>query len=356
MQDALRQRYDARRSLNGKAARALCYAPFVSLYFDVSGNVRVCCHNDAHPAGNVLTENLDDIWSGAKIKLLRDSMKKYEYGPGCDFCYHQTHAGNLDNLAVDRFERFEVESEDPAWPQQMEFALSNSCNLECIMCTGMFSSAIRSHRENLPQIPRVYSDDILESFRKYLKHLKYAKFLGGEPFLIPEYQRLWDMMIEEGLRVPCHVTTNCTQFNGRVERILEKIPMDVSVSLDGVTRQTVESIRVNAKFDEVMHNARRFRAYCKFRRGQFGLTFCLMRVNWHEFGDYCLMADDWDCKVYVNTVTYPDHLGLYTLEKDHLRKILHEMEKQATALERRLGRNRDVWFGELARIRAECIA
>ena len=354
MEASIRKSYDQRRSFKGKGFRSLCYAPFTSLFFVQTGDVRVCCHNWENPAGNILRNSIDEIWSGAAIKALRATLKDYKFGPGCDFCYFRMEEGAYDNLAMQRFEFFDVPNDPPAWPAQMEFALSNSCNLECVMCSGEFSSAIRAHREKRPPMPRIYSDEILETFRKYLPHLKLAKFLGGEPFLITEYHKIWDMMMEDGLHVPCHVTTNGTQYNQRVERILEQVPMNFAVSIDGATKGTVESIRVNAVFEEVMENARRFRSYARLRDTNFCLTFCLMRQNWHEFADYCLLGDEWDCEVYVNTVTYPPQYAIYTLPTDELKKVLQGMEARAPELEKALGRNRAVWFGELERIRAKC--
>jgi len=354
METSTRERYDQRRSFEGKAFKSLCYAPFGSLFFVQNGDVRVCCHNWEHPAGNILNNTLDEIWSGPGIKSLREALKNYEFGPGCDFCYFRMQEESFDNLAMDRFDFYKVTGDPPPWPKQMEFALSNSCNLECVMCSGEFSSAIRAHREKLPPMPRIYSDEILETFRKYLPHLELAKFLGGEPFLITEYHKIWDMMIEDGLHVPCHVTTNGTQYNARVERILEQVPMGFAVSMDGFTKKTVESIRVNAIYEEVMENARRFRSYAKFRDTIFCLTFCFMRHNWHEFADYCLMAQDWDCDVYVNTVTWPQGNGVYDLPPDELRKVLEGMEARAPEMEKRLRRTKAVWFGELHRVRAQC--
>ena len=124
--------------------------------------------------------------------------------------------------------------------------------------------------------------------------------------------------------------------------------------MDGATRETVESIRVNAKYDQVIANARRFRDYAKERKTSFSLTFCLMRQNWHEFGDYCLLADSWDCAVGINTVINPPEFGIYTLPPEELRKILTAMEQQAPHLEGSLKKNHAVWFGELDRIRARC--
>ncbi len=86
-------------------------------------------------------------------------------------------------------------------------------------------------------LPKPYSDHFFAELRKYLPHLKFAKFLGGEPFLAQESYRIWDMMVEDKLQIPCHVTTNGTQWNERVERVLEHVPCSFSISMDGVTKK-----------------------------------------------------------------------------------------------------------------------
>ncbi len=356
MDAAARARYDQTRNFSGKAVRALCYAPFASLYFDVQGRVRVCCHNHAFPAGRIGEQSIDEIWRGARIEVLRRALLAGDFAPGCDFCQFQTAEGSFANAGMRRFDAFEVPGAAPLWPQQLEFSISNSCNLECVMCRGDWSSAIRARREHKPPLPRLYGDDFLEALRKYLPHLKRMKFLGGEPFLIAEYYRLWDTMIAERQLVPCHVTTNGTQYNARIERVLEHIPMSFAVSMDGATRQTVEAIRVGADYDELMANARLFRDYARARRTGFSLTYCLMRLNWREFGAYCRLGDEWDCTVTVNTVVSPAEFGLYNLPTAELGTVLAELEQQAPAFDAQLVRNRAVWFGELERIRLKVAA
>ena len=346
--------YDQTRDFSAKAFQSLCYAPFTSLYFDTRGDVRVCCHNWSHPVGNILRSGIDEIWEGATARTLRNSLSNYQFGPGCEFCEFQTSEGWFENASMRKFDEFPVDSRQPQWPQQMEFSISNVCNLECIMCRGIWSSAIRSRREKLPPLPRLYSDDFLLSLRKYLPHLKRAKFLGGEPFLIEEHFRLWDMMINDALKTPCHVTTNGTQLNARIERVLEALPMSFAVSLDGATKKTVESIRVNAKYEAQMENLRRFREYTRAKGTSLSLTFCLMRQNWHEFGEFCLFADAWDCPVGINTVLQPPEFGIYTLPVEELGKVVKSMEAQAAHLDSQLKRNHSVWFGELERLRRKC--
>ncbi len=132
--------FNATRDFSDKAVHALCYAPFTSLYFDSRGNVRACCHNFNHPVGNIIETGIDEIWHGARNAMLRAPLTQNRFGPGCDFCAFQMQDGSLANLSLRRFDQFAVEAPAPApapaWPRQMEFSISNVCNLECIMLTS----------------------------------------------------------------------------------------------------------------------------------------------------------------------------------------------------------------------------
>lgn len=345
------EKFDATRRFDDKAMRSLCYAPFVSMYFDSLGYVKACCQNWTFTLGNVGVQRLDEIWNGARTRALRKALKEYNLDRGCQFCKWQLDEGNYIGNFARNYDRYEVASDDPPWPVRMEFTVSNTCNLECIMCHGELSSAIRSRRERLPPLPKAYREEFFEDLRKYLPHLVTTNFMGGEPFLAQETLRIWDMMIEDGLSIPCHVTTNGTQYNARVERILERLPISFVVSMDGRTKETVERIRVNAKFEEVLENFRRFHAYARERGTSMVLAYCLMRQNWHEFGDFLLFGDEYDCDVCVNVVSFPVKCSLFAMPRAELQGVLAAMERQEASLLPKLGRNRHVWIVERDRIR-----
>jgi len=44
------------------------------------------------------------------------------------------------------------------------------------------------------------------------------------------------MMLADSLQSPCHVTTNGTQLNSRIEKILDAIPMSFAVSIDAACK------------------------------------------------------------------------------------------------------------------------
>jgi MoaA/NifB/PqqE/SkfB family radical SAM enzyme len=344
-------RYNAGRSFDAKSFYSACYAPFVSLYLDQFGDVLVCCQNRKHVVGNVTRQSLREIWRGSSIGLLRDSLRGNDLRRGCQFCESQFLLGNADGSFMRRFDDFSVQDSQPAYPKLLEFSLSNTCNLECVMCNGDWSSLIRTRRERRSPLPKVFGDAFFEELREFLPHLEWAYFYGGEPFLASESYRIWEMMIDLELQTPCLVTTNGTQWNHKVERILERLPISLSVSIDGITRETFETIRKNARFDEVMANLDRFQNYANERGTTVSLSHCLVVPNCHEFGDYLLFADSRGIPVTVNLVYSPAEVSLFSLPAAELSRVVESMELRDEELRASLKLNRHVWIDELDRLR-----
>lgn len=349
MQLPIIDEYNATRDLAKKPFHAVCYAPWTSMVFDPIGRVRACCVNFDYPLGDISKERLDDIWNGERLDRLRNAMLNYDLQFGCQYCERKLTSGAFQKEYVDtatlmtsKFERFDVEFQAPYWPKHLEFHLSNRCNLECVMCTGEFSSTIRRKREQLPPIPAVYTDQFFEDLQKYLPHVQMTQYLGGEPFLIPEMYRIWDMLIDQKLRPHCHITTNGTVWGPKVERIVETLPVAVAVSMDGATKETFEKIRINAKFERVCENLRRFRDCRAKYTYETVINFTMSRMNWHELPDMLLFAEDEGVKLHVLDLLFPERLSLYTLSHDLLSGVIGQFEAAAKTLSGRLKINASI--------------
>ncbi|MFO0944800.1 MAG: twitch domain-containing radical SAM protein [Planctomycetota bacterium] len=350
-------KYDAARDFTNKPFRSACYAPFTSMVFDSIGRVRICCANFEYIVGDIRSERLDAIWNGERMNQLRDALRSYDFRLGCGFCHWKISVGDFEgktlmnsSLMTMKYESFPVESAPPYWPKHLEFHLSNVCNLECVTCFGEFSSLIRAKREGLPPIACAYDDQFFADLRKYLPHLEFAQFLGGEPFIIPEMHRVWDMLIEDGLTPNCHITTNGTVFSDRVERVLTHLPVSINVSADGATKETFESIRTNAKFEKVMRNFRRFRDFIG-EKGTVQFNFTLSRLNCHEFVDFLVMAESERAPVSVSDLFEPKEYSLFMLPPEELARVVDQMEKRMSEVESSLGRNRSVLVNRLGELR-----
>lgn len=339
-----------RLSDDGPVPANVCRAPFTSMYLDQHGSVRACCQNTDHPLGNITQARLRDIWDGDQAKILRDAMLQHDLEHGCAFCKWQVAEGNDGLVFARTFDHLRAESLAPQWPKQLELSMSNACNLQCVMCNGDWSSAIRTHREGKAPLPQVYDDQFFEDLRPFLEHVEVVKILGGEPFLGKESLQVMEMLVEMGSTAEVHVTTNGTQWSPRVERILEKLPMVIVVSLDGVDKAGYESIRIGSNLDVVLENIDRFRGYAAAHGTAVNLAHCLMTSNWRGFPDFLRFADGRDLRAYVNTVTYPNSLSLFHLPPARLREIVEHYRSVDAELSAELGLNRALWKDQLSRL------
>lgn len=329
-----------------------CHAPFTSLYLDQRGFARVCPVNNAMPLGNVGRSTLREIWHGQVATELRQRFLSGRWAEGCDVCAWQSAATTEDQVYARLYDELPMPDGPPEWPVHLEMALSNRCNLQCVMCSGDQSSSIRQHREGFEPLPDAYPDRFFDELAEVIPHLQRAKFLGGEPFLVRGHHRVWDLMVESGAEVPIHVTTNGTIWNERVERVLEHLPTSLAISFDGLQPDTIRKVRVGADPDVLFANLYRFQDYVRRRGTYLSLTFCLMTENWREFGDFLVWAAGRELDVFVNTVVNPAPLSLYRLPSAELRALVATLEQQDQELRAHLGQNLPIWDDQLARLRA----
>ncbi len=346
----LQQRCDEGRDLTDKAFRSACYAPFGTFELDPLGFVLPCCMNNAYPLGNVTEERLTDIWRGRRAAMLREALEAYDFSYGCGTCRWEAEH-DKEAPQFKQYDRLPAEDRELPWPTEIGFCLSNTCNLECVHCNGLYSSRIRARIEKRPPIPTVYGDEFFEDLRAFLPHLRTARFVGGEPFMMRENHRVWDLLIEMGLRPECHVTTNGTQWNAKVERVLEHLPIHVIVSMDSSHKGQFEAIRRNADFDVVVANLDRFRAYAAEAGTSVVVNHCLMRDNWADFADMLRFAEARDLPVSTSTV-FNEPFSLYKAPIEELREVVATMEAATDEVVADLPRNGHVWRSEVAQLRS----
>ncbi len=336
---------------------AACHAPFGNLFLNAVGEVHTCCVSRGHPLGNIAERRLSEIWHGAAAAAVRQALVNDDYSLGCSVCEQHLAVG-MPTLQSG-YDYLASPTMTPAYPRALEINISNSCNLQCVMCDGDYSTSIRIHREGRPPLPKVYDEQFFDDLAEFLPHLEQVSFTGGEPFLVPEYPRIWEMLAEVNPDVGAYVTTNCTQWNDRVERALSLLRFNVDVSLDGATKANYERCRVGADWDEVRANLDRFVDYTRRAGTTLLIYFCLMPQNYEDLGELLLLADALDVDVLVHLVEDPPHCSL---EKscDHrsegaegLRRwgaVRASFARQAEDVLPRLGRNAPVFEAQYRRV------
>ena len=213
------------------------------------------------------------------------------------------------------------------------------------MCTGYFSSLIRKNREKLPSIPSPYEDTFVEQLVPFLPNLKDAKFLGGEPFLIPIYYKIWEKIAEHNPNINVHITTNGTVLNQRVKSILEKLNCGIVMSIDSIEKDTYEKIRVNGRLETVMKNFEYFLEYTRRKKTWLTFAVCPITTNWKEMPGMVEFCNRKGINIFFNTVFQPFELSLRSKSQNELEEIIHCYKQQKLPVENYLERqNRDCFL------------
>lgn len=333
------------------AGSPACFAPFSGLYFEPNGAIRVCCTSKLVIGTWVPGRTrLRDVWDGATAAALRDAMHAQDFSYGCMECEADIErGGRAASLAV-HFDRFGP-AVAPTLPKLIDFALSNRCNLACVMCNGELSSTIRAQRDHLPPLPAVYGDDFFEQLRELLPHTERLQFKGGEPFLQPEARRVWDLLLELDHRPEVAVTTNATVWNERVDTYVRDLQMEVNASVDGMEAATLEALRQGTVATAVWANIDRFQAAAESTGKAFTLSFCLMPQNWREVGRFLQECERRGAFANVIVVNQPEAWSLPALPPVELATVIAGLEAEDERLRSELRSTLGEWTRVLARVR-----
>lgn len=325
-----------------------CRAPFTSLFLDQHGTVRPCCKSTLE-LGSVTKERLVDIWNGEKTVQLREAMTRGDLSLGCHECASHVGAGERELAFARRFD--DLPLDHPAGPVQLELALSNACNLECIMCYGDCSSTIRTKREHRPPLPKVYGDEFFDELEDVLPGLRQVEFFGGEPFLGRETGHLMDRLARLERPPAVRVTTNGTVWNERVREIVRRLRISLVVSVDGATPETFERVRRGARWSEVRANLDDMRELTRETGASLSLAYCLMPQNWRDFPAVLRLGESLEASVWVNTVTLPRFASPFHLDRQDLETIVDGLEAHESSLADLAEPWRTTWAVEVRRLR-----
>lgn len=298
----------------------LCNAPFRSLLFIPTGEMMVCHYNRGYQLGKYPDNTIEEVWQGDKLNALRKKMACNDLSAGCQACFYDLSMKNFRALGASKYDF--IPTNGPGFPSLMEFQLSNVCNLECIMCSGEYSSGIRANREKSPPYMSPYDDNFVNTLKTFIPHLKKAYFTGGEPFIIPVYRKIWQLIFELNPDIEINVSTNAFALDNEIKTLIEKGCFNFTVSIDSLHPEHYESIRKNARFDRVMENIAYLRDYSERHQRVFSVKFIVIRQNMHDIPELFSFFNEQDVQLFPKLVDLPYKYSLLSLPSDTLAAII----------------------------------
>ncbi len=316
--NTLVEEYNQTRFIKNKVL--LCHAPFSNLYFNTEGDVALCWQTFHRAEKYTEQKTLKEIWHGLNFERIREGIKNHDLDFGCAACKNHLLEKNFTNILAKAYDN---DFPETGFPSIIEFELSNTCNLGCTMCNGMLSSTIRRDREKLPPMQSPYGDKFLTELREFIPHLHEARFNGGEPFLIKIYAQIWDMVVELNPNLKMVIATNGTVLNSKVKEQMARANFHFNISIDGITKESYESIRINGDFDKLMENFLYFRDYCKINKRNLCVMVNPLRQNWEDMPKFIDFVNRHNVTIWFNTITKPAEQALWSLPAQKL-KVIYE--------------------------------
>ncbi len=304
-----------------KFKESFCYAPFNTLRFSATGLIQACCRNRYATFGKINEMTIDEIWNGNRIQQFRKNLLNYKLFDGCQFCEMMLKQRNYIFLKSLEYDAFQIKPDDITI-RKFEFEISNSCNLECVMCSGELSSSIRKNREQLPPIPEIYDDSFVEQLKPYWKNITRATFAGGEPFLIPLYYKIWENILQYNSLIDNIIITNGTILNDKIKNLINRGNFYFAVSIDSFHKETYETIRKNANYEAVMSNFEYFYEYSLKNKRWITINICPLTYNCQEIPSIVDYMNKRNINIYFNQVDYPINLSLRSLNTKNLRELI----------------------------------
>ena len=292
------------------------------MYFTSTGMVAPCWRLPSF--GDIWSESrsIKEIWTGDIFERYRTALHHNNYIHGCQICKRDNDCGIF--TLSDNYDPYTVKE----YPSLIELELSNQCNLECIMCNGFLSSGIRKNRDKLPPLPMIYTQKFKEELKEFIPHLEEIRFNGGEPLAQKMVLEICEMIPKLNQNMIIKFATNGSVYNKRIQKILDTCRVQADFSIDSFIPDRYESIRINGKLNKVLKNLEIFDKIMKKNGLTMIVFFNPMINNWDEMVDAAKICDDYDIKLWFNTIIRPAYLSIKNKPISVMENIYKEINEQ----------------------------
>lgn len=206
-------------------------------------NVKLCCYMSAPGGGNAM---IFKDYNGEKIDWDEFFRIKEEYRavqksgktvPECEGCVFLTEgeweqSNYLDNIVIDHFTK---------------------CNCRCSYCYTEEDKKKYNSLKTYNIYPII--KDMFD--KKLFRHGGGIGFGGGEPTILPEFDKLIDLLLKnnfDDIRVP----SSGIKYSKMVEKGISAGQLSVVVSIDSSSRETYKKIKQVDAFDTVCKNLKKY--------------------------------------------------------------------------------------------------
>ena len=288
-----------------------CAAPWRGLHINPRGDVKTCCAGDPNMLGNLNSNTITEILDSDLLKQIRSEMSQGRAHKYCSNCVQAERFGadserKWHNDTNPNFD-YATAGDQYHYPVIVDVRWNTTCNLSCNYCSEWASSKWSA----LKGIPfksgsRPYYEQVCDFLEQHKSHIRDVALVGGEPLLLPENERLLDVIPED-----CAVTliTNMNVDLGRnkiFKKLAQRKKVGWSMSFDNIGAQ-FEYVRYGGDWNMLTENL----AIVKdlFKQGQWGGIHAVYNIyNATRITEFREWAQSQGVTVLWQNLFQPDYL------------------------------------------------
>lgn len=219
------------------------------------------------------------------------------------------------------------------YPQAISIQTVNACNLKCKHC---FINDYRTNIDDGVNKIMQFHEFVLvaERLKPLLKNASICYFSTFEAILNKNLFKMMDLVLEINPKIKFPFLSNTMELSLEKIKELEKYPIpEISISLDGYTKKTVEDFKTEASFEKIIDTIKLL-GTTSFA-DKIAVGFVAHKNNIHELPDYVDFVNSLGVKrIYVsNILTFTKELvgmELYTKDgNESVEKIFAEALRRA---------------------------
>jgi len=235
-----------------------CAAPWRGLHINIRGDVKTCCAGNPNMLGNLNTKTITEILNGPKLTEIRLTLQKGQPHAYCSNCVDREAKGGSSerewhNKLNEDFDTTQAGIEYQ-YPSLLDIRWNTTCNLSCNYC-DRFNSSKWAVLKKIPvnSSTRKYYQDVCDFIEQNNQHVQEVALVGGEPLLLPENERLLDVIPADAVVTVITNLNNPLENNRIFQKLAQRRRVGWSMSFDNIGPR-FEYVRSGANWNLQLHN------------------------------------------------------------------------------------------------------
>jgi radical SAM protein with 4Fe4S-binding SPASM domain len=308
-----------------------CAAPWRGLHINPRGDVKTCCAGNPNLLGNLNTQTIEQILNSKAMSEIRAELAQGKPHTYCSNCVKAERFGadserKWHNDVNPDFD-YATAGTKYHYPVIVDVRWNTTCNLSCNYC-GEACSSKWAAIKNIPfkSGARPYYEQVCDFIEQHHSHIHEVALVGGEPLLLPENNRLLDVVPSDAI-ITLITNLNVDLENNKIfKKLSQRNRVGWSMSFDNIGKQ-FEYVRHGSKWSLLTKNLTTIKDLMQLQGHWGGIHAVYNIYNATRICELREFAEQFGTTVLWQNLFQPDYLDPFLHGPEVAQEAIAEIER-----------------------------